>query len=108
VPSLTAAAAVAGRPLASRNDVMTVLPAPLDTDKLQAAIAGSDSVAIVKVGRHFPRIRVLLRDAGLAERAVIVARATHPDQQITPLADIPEDAQPYFSTILLYKGSEPW
>jgi precorrin-2/cobalt-factor-2 C20-methyltransferase len=108
VPSLTAAAAVAGRPLASRNDVMTVLPAPLDTDKLQAAIAGSDSVAIVKVGRHFPRIRALLRDAGLAERAVIVARATHPDQQITPLADIPEDAQPYFSTILLYKGSEPW
>jgi precorrin-2/cobalt-factor-2 C20-methyltransferase len=108
VPSPMAAAAVAGRPLASRNDVMTVLPAPLDTDKLKTAIAGSDSVAIVKVGRHFPRIRALLRDAGLADRAVIVARATHPDQQIIPLAEIPEGEQPYFSTILLYKGSEPW
>ncbi len=108
VPSLMAAAAVAGRPLASRNDIMTVLPAPLDTDKLKTAIAGSDSVAIVKVGRHFPRIRALLRDAGLADRAVIVARATHSDQMITPLAEIPEGGQPYFSTILLYKGSEPW
>jgi precorrin-2/cobalt-factor-2 C20-methyltransferase len=39
---------------------------------------------------------------------VIVARATHPDQQVTPLAEIPEGEQPYFSTILLYKGSEPW
>jgi precorrin-2/cobalt-factor-2 C20-methyltransferase len=108
VPSPMAAAAVAGRPLASRNDVVTVLPAPLDTAKLAAAIAGSDSVAIVKVGRHFPRIRALLHAAGLADRAVIVARATHPDQQVTPLADIPEGEQPYFSTILVYKGSEPW
>jgi len=108
VPSLMAAAAVAGRPLASRNDVMTVLPAPLDTDKLRAAIAGSDSVAIVKVGRHFSRIRTLLRDAGLAKHAVIVARATHPDQRITPLIEIPEGDQPYFSTILVYKGGEPW
>jgi len=108
VPSLMAAAAVARRPLASRNDVMTVLPAPLDADRLAAAIAGGDSVAIVKVGRHFEKVRALLHEAGLTDRAVIVARATHPDQQVTPLADIQEGDQPYFSTILVYKGGEPW
>jgi precorrin-2/cobalt-factor-2 C20-methyltransferase len=108
VPSLMAAAAVAGQPLASRNDVMTVLPAPLDHERLEDAIARSDSVAIVKVGRHFPKIRRLLRDAGLVERAMLVARATHADQRITPLAEIEDDDQPYFSTILVYKGSEPW
>jgi precorrin-2/cobalt-factor-2 C20-methyltransferase len=108
VPSLMAAAAAAGQPLASRNEVMTVLPAPLDTERLADAIARSDSVAIVKVGRHFARIRGLLRDAGLADRAVIIARATHADQRITPLAEIAEGEQPYFSTILVYKGSEPW
>ena len=87
---------------------MTVLPAPLDTDRLKAAIAGSDSVAIVKVGRHFPRIRALLRETGLADRAMIIARATHPDQQVTLLAGMPDSEQPYFSTILVYKGGEPW
>ncbi len=107
VSSLMAAAAVAGRPLGSRNDVMTILPAPLDAERLSRAIAGSDSVAIVKIGRHFSKIRALLTDAGLADRSVVIARATQPDQEITPLADIAEGEQPYFSTILVYKGSAP-
>lgn len=108
VPSLMAAAAAAGRPLASRNDVMTILPAPLDAERLSRAIAGSDSVAIVKIGRHFSKVRSLLVAAGLADRSVVIARATHPDQEITRLADIAEGEQPYFSTILVYKGSAPW
>jgi len=108
VASLMAAAAAAGRPLASRNDLMTILPAPLDAARLSRAIAGSDSVAIVKIGRHFAKIRALLTDAGLADRAVVIARATHPDQQITPLAEIPDNEQPYFSILLLYNGSASW
>lgn len=108
VPSLMAAAAAAGRPLASRNDVMTILPAPLDAERLSRAIAGSNSVAIVKIGRHFPKIRALLAAAGLADRAIVIAHATEPGQKITPLAELPDGEQPYFSIILVYKGGAPW
>jgi precorrin-2/cobalt-factor-2 C20-methyltransferase len=108
VPSLMAAAAAAGQPLASRNDVMTVHPAPLDADRLSRAIALSDSLAIIKIGRHFPKVRALLAAAGLVDRAIVIAHATEPGQTITPLADIPDGEQPYFSIILVYKGSAPW
>jgi len=108
VTSLTACAAAIGRPLAARNDLLKVLPAPLDEARLAAEIAVADAIAFIKVGKHFDKIRRLLRDAGLADRAVIVERATRDGEKITPLEDIPDGERPYFSTILVYKGGEHW
>jgi precorrin-2/cobalt-factor-2 C20-methyltransferase len=108
VTSLTASAAALGRPLAARNDLLKVIPAPLDEARLSAEIAQADSVAIIKVGRHFDKVRRVLRDLGLAERATIVESATGDGEKISPLEDVPEGKRPYFSTILLYKGGEPW
>ncbi len=50
VTSLTAAAARAGRPLAARNEVISVLPAPLADAELTARIAAADTVAVLKLG----------------------------------------------------------
>lgn len=108
VSSLTASAAALGRPLAARNDVLKVVPATVGAARLRAEIESADSLAIIKVGRHFEAVRSVLRDMGLSERASIVESATHADQKITPLEDIPEGERPYFSTILLYKGGEGW
>ncbi len=108
VTSLTACAAELGRPLAARNDVLKVLPAPLENDALASELDHCDAVAIIKVGRHFPRIRGLLDGLGLLPHAHVVESASMPEQKITPLADVPEGGQPYFSTILIYKGSEAW
>jgi precorrin-2/cobalt-factor-2 C20-methyltransferase len=108
VSSLTAAAAVAHRPLAARNDCLKVLPAPIDPDRLAAEIETADAVAIIKVGRHFDSVAGVLTRLGLAERAVVVEAATRADQKITRLSDAPAGFRPYFSTILVYKGSEPW
>jgi precorrin-2/cobalt-factor-2 C20-methyltransferase len=108
VSSLTAAAAAARRPLAARNDCLKVLPAPIEPSRLAAEIETADAVAIIKVGRHFDAVAQLLRRLGLAERAVIVEAATRSDQKITRLADAPPGLRPYFSTILVYKGGEPW
>ncbi len=108
VSSLTAAAAGIGRPLAARNDVLKVLPAPLDANRLKTEIGDADAVAVIKVGKHFDKIRKILCDLGLEDRATIIEAATRDDEKITPLADLPDGERPYFSTILIYKGGEPW
>ena len=108
VSSLTASAAQIARPLAARNDILKVLPAPLPAERLKAEIETAEAVAIIKVGRHFDKVRTVLRELGLAERATIIEAATRDDEQITALNDIPEGQRPYFSTILVYKGDEPW
>ena len=107
VTSIAACAARAGRPLVARNERLTVLPGPLPEAELRERIAGTESVAIMKVGRHLPKIRAVLDDLGLLEAATYVARASLPDEVVCPLAEAPE-AAPYFSMILLTKGADPW
>ena len=53
VTSLTASAAALARPLAARNEVLKVLPAPLDLKTLEREIAGAEAVAIIKVETAF-------------------------------------------------------
>ncbi|MEN0088007.1 MAG: precorrin-2 C(20)-methyltransferase [Pseudomonadota bacterium] len=107
VNSLAACSSALSRPLTARNDVLTVLPGPLPDDDLRARIEAADAVAIMKVGRHLPRIRALLEDMGLIERAGYAERASLAEQQLAPLAAAPAQA-PYFSMILIYKGAENW
>lgn len=108
VTSLTAAAAVVGRPLAARNEVLKVLPAPLDDAVLAAELAKAPAVAIIKVGRHFDRVRRLLEGSGHAAGAIVVEHATGARQRVTALSDFAHDERPYFSTILCYRGAEAW
>lgn len=108
VTSLTASAAAIGRPLAARNEILKVLPAPLDDEILRAELVRTEAVAIIKVGRHFDRVRKLLVETGHAAGAVIVEHATGEKQRITPLLDFATDDHPYFSAILCYRGGEAW
>ncbi len=107
VTSVTACAASAKRPLVARNERLTVLPGPLPEPELRARIDAAESVAIMKVGRHLAKIRSVLDGLGLTERAVYIERASLPEEVVLPLAQAPDNA-PYFSMILLTKGSDPW
>ena len=107
VSSLGACAAALGRPLVARNDVLTVLPGPLPDHALRPRIEAAETIAIMKVGRHLPRLRALLDDMGLGEGAGYVERASLPAAAVTPLSVAPV-AAPYFSMILVTKGNDPW
>jgi len=107
VSSLAACSAALARPLTARNDVLTVIPGPLDDRAMRARIDGAEAVAIMKVGRHLPRLRALIDAMDLTTRAGYVERASLGEQIVLPLADAP-DAAPYFSMILIYKGDDPW
>ena len=108
VSSVSACAAAIARPLAARNDVFKVLPAPLDSERLAAEIKSADAVAVIKAGRHFGKIRNIITRLDLAASAMVIEAATTGRQKVTALNDVPEGDRPYFSTILIYKGKEPW
>ncbi|MUO77836.1 precorrin-2 C(20)-methyltransferase [Agrobacterium vitis] len=108
VSSMMAAAAAYGRPLAARNDVLTVLPGPLEDDVLRSRIESASAVAIIKLGRHFPRIRALIDAMGLTANAGYVERVSLQSERLLPLGDVAEYVAPYFSMILIYKGAEGW
>lgn len=107
VSSISACTASAAMPLAARNERLTVLPGPLPEDELRTRIDGAESVVIMKVGRHLPKIRGVIDALGLTAVAVYVERASLPEEVVMPLAQAPEKA-PYFSMILIAKGADPW
>ena len=107
VNSLSACAAAQVHPLVARSDRLKVLPGPLDDAELASSIESAEAVAIMKVGRHLPRIRALLTRLGLREKALYTSHASLPHQACHALADAPQEA-PYFSMILVYKGNDPW
>jgi precorrin-2/cobalt-factor-2 C20-methyltransferase len=108
VSSLGAVSAAAGWPLAARADVLTVLPALLDDDALAQRLGTCDAAAIIKVGRHFARVRDLLVRLGLADGARYVERASLATERVLPLADVTAEGVPYFSMIVLHRRGEAW
>lgn len=100
VSSLGACAAAAGAPLVSRNQVLTILPAPLDEPELETRLAGTEAAAIMKVGRHLPKVQRVLKKLGRLENSHYVERATMAGERVLPLSEAPETA-PYFSMILV-------
>lgn len=108
ITSLTAAAAVLGRPLAARNDTLAVVPAPLEVNALERRIAECDACVIIKIGRHLDKLRRVVDRLGLLSSAHYVEYATMDRQRTSALADITTDSAPYFSIVLIHKRGEAW
>ncbi len=103
VSSLNACAARAGWPLASRGDVLSVLPATLNEEILEARLRETASAAIIKVGRHLDKVLKIINKLGLAGNACYVEHATMGCEKILPVAGLALEAAPYFSMILVNK-----
>jgi precorrin-2 C20-methyltransferase/precorrin-3B C17-methyltransferase len=101
VTSVSAAAAVLGRPLMERDEVLTVLPGTLPPDELAARLATTGSAAIMKLGRTFENVREALERAGRLNDAWYVERATTARERSSRLADVDPATVPYFSLALL-------
>ena len=104
VPGVTS---VTATPLTARNEVLTIIPGPIDEDLLEQRIAGSEAIAIMKVGRHLAKICRVLEKLDLIKYAQYIERATLPNELVLPLSAAPKKA-PYFSMILVTKGNDPW
>ncbi len=101
VTSITAAAAELATPLVERDEVLKVLPATLDVAALHHELATASAAAIIKVGRHFGKVKAVLADLELLDHATAIEHATRPSQIIRPLTKIEGDTLPYFTTIIV-------
>jgi len=101
VSSLTACAAAALEPLVQREATLAVIPATLPEDELATRLAEAEFAAIIKLGRHFEKLRRVLSRLGLLEGALYVERASLPSQLVAPLATIDPASVPYFATALV-------
>lgn len=104
IPAFSGATAAAGLPLVWGRDHVRIVPGITDLALLTEAAISGDALVLMKVGRHLDTVRTALTDAGRLDGAVYVERASHPDQQILPLAEAPSPA-PYFSVILVPAAS---
>lgn len=101
VTSLSGCWSAAGLPLMQGEDVFTVLPGTLALDELTRRLRGTDAAAIMKVGRHLPKIRRALAEAGKLDGAVYVERGTMENAVVIPLAARDDAPAPYFSQVLV-------
>lgn len=110
VSSVAAAAAAVGQPLVQHDESLTILTGTLPEEVLRARLAGAgtDAVAILKLGRGFAKVRDALADTGLLHRAHYVERAGTGAQHVAPLADVDPAGVPYMSLALIPgRGERP-
>ncbi|HEY9608425.1 precorrin-2 C(20)-methyltransferase [Allocoleopsis sp.] len=102
VCSPMAAASVLGMPLAVRQERLAVLPALYNVGELETILDWADVVVLMKVSSVYPEVWEVLRRRQLLEHAVVVARATLPEQVIYEnLCDRPTLILPYFSLLIV-------
>ncbi|MGE6384614.1 precorrin-2 C(20)-methyltransferase [Pseudomonas sp. NPDC078416] len=101
VCSMLGGASVLGAPLVYRNQSLSVLSGVLSAEELKRKLEDADAAVIMKLGRNLPKVRQVLVETGLAERALYVERATMANQKIVPLAEVDPMSSPYFSLIIV-------
>ncbi|KND56404.1 Cobalt-precorrin-2 C20-methyltransferase [Candidatus Paraburkholderia kirkii] len=106
VCSMLGGVAVLGVPLVYRNQSLSVLSGVLPEDELKRRLETADAAVIMKLGRNFEKVRHVLAELRLDERALYVERATMANQRIVPLDEVDPMASPYFS--LLVVPGEKW
>ncbi|MDG4596424.1 MAG: precorrin-2 C(20)-methyltransferase [Candidatus Contendobacter sp.] len=105
VNSVSAAAAAAATPLITGEQRLTVIPATAGDEALRQALLGSDSVAILKPGRHRPRLLELLRETGRAQETLYIEQASRPAEHvIRRIEEIPATPGPYFALFLVVRN----
>jgi precorrin-2/cobalt-factor-2 C20-methyltransferase len=105
VPSIAACAAAASNPLVTRDEILAVIPAMLGEAEIARRLCEADAAAVVKLGRHFSKVRRVLHELGLLDSAQYIERATLPNQHVAPLACVDAADVPYFSMILIRRRS---
>ncbi len=107
ISSTYASAAMLGAPLTYRNDVLSIMPATLDAATLRDRLAVADAAVIIKLGRHFAKVREVLQTLGQFDRALYIERATMPNQVIRPIAEVDATTVPYWALILIPSQTQP-
>lgn len=106
IPSFVAAGCAIGKGIARRTESVMLIPGTTDEKRLLESLEITDFAAIMKTGRHLPKVRKALATSGFCDVQVI-EEASAANQRIRPLSEIDGDALPYFSIILAWREHRP-
>ena len=106
VSSVMAAGAAMLAPLCAWDDGVAIIPATRSEAEIEALLRAPDAAVIMKVGRHLPKVRSVLRRLGLWEQARIIERVGLPGQRVFAPDEVAE--LPYFSIILVHRRGQAW
>ena len=107
VSCLTAVPAAADLAIADGQERIAVVPGSYGLDDLDRLVRDFDTVLLMKVKTVMPRIREVVREAGLEGRAVYVSKASQPDELVEfDLDRVGVDGPcDYFSMVMIRKGT---
>lgn len=104
VPAFLAIAAKIGYPVAYGNEILSIIPATADIEKISDALKNSDDAVLMKVYKNFDEIAEILNNENLSENALLVSRCGLEDEKIiTDLESFKNEKLNYLSTILTRK-----
>jgi precorrin-2/cobalt-factor-2 C20-methyltransferase len=104
IPGITSFAgcvATAGVPLVSTDRVFAVVPGTLPEPELERHLRAADAVVIIKIGRHFPKVRRVLERLGRMRDAIYFERGTTDRAVAMPLVEKTDDRSIYFALIVV-------
>jgi precorrin-2/cobalt-factor-2 C20-methyltransferase len=101
ITSFAGCAAGAGIALVSTDRVFSIIPGTLPERELEAQLRSADAAAIIKLGRHFGKVRRVLERLGRLSGATYFEHGTTPQQVVTPLVDKHDEQSLYFSLIIV-------
>jgi precorrin-2/cobalt-factor-2 C20-methyltransferase len=102
ISSINAAAAEAALPLVEGDEKMVVIPSTAGIDQIKAALAGYETVVLLKVKPLYADIIELLRTSGREQRIVFVERVGSSRQKVlTDFSEIATYTPDYLSLMII-------
>ncbi|HMJ16628.1 MAG TPA: precorrin-2 C(20)-methyltransferase [Polyangiaceae bacterium] len=101
ITSFAGCAASAGIPLVSTDRVFAVIPGTLPEQELEARLRNADAAAIIKLGRHYAKVRRVLDRLERTAQAVYFEHGTTEREVAMPLSEKQDDKSLYFALILV-------
>ncbi|WP_028581918.1 precorrin-2 C(20)-methyltransferase [Desulfogranum japonicum] len=107
IPGITAMSACAAgmnMPLALGDDVLAVVPATFEDERLRSILTSLDAVILMKVYRRMDELIDLLTELDLLNHATLIERCGMPDEHVyTDIRETRGKKLHYFSTMLIRK-----
>lgn len=105
VPAFLAISSYINRPLSYGNEIMAVIPATAEREKIISALKYSDAAVLMKVYKNFEEIVDVLDEEKMLDNSVLVSRCGLEDEKIiTNIREHKFEKLNYLSTILAEKN----
>jgi len=101
ISSVMAGPVALGKPLCHRTDTVTIIPATLPEQDIEARLAVADSAVLMKLGRTLPKVRRVLKRLGRLDQAWLVERATMEGERVIAMSDETVETAGYFSVVVI-------